>query len=152
MAAPQSGPPYRAFRPRPSVRPAEKGRPLRRPGAPGSAKKSAERRRQLSRRRRFSVMVIVPVLLMLGSVYLHTVAAGLNEKASDLREQVDRAEVEAEKLGIQVSRLSAPGRIRALAIEDLNMKDPEATELKTYGKDGEDVKQSEEERGQEDSP
>lgn len=150
MAAPQSGPPYRAFGP--AARPAGKDPPVRRPGASGGTKKSVERRRQLGRRRRFSVVVIIPVLLMLGSVYLHTVAAGLDGRASNLREQVDRAEVEGEKLGIQVSRLSAPGRIRALATEDLNMKDPEAADLKTYGKDGEDVKQSEEERGQEDSP
>jgi cell division protein FtsL len=97
-------------------------------------------------------MVVIPVLLMLGSVYTHTVAAGLEGRASDLRGSLDRAETEAERLGVEVSRLSAPGRIQGVAKEDLDLKDPEASDLKTYARDGEDVGRHGEERDQADPP
>ena len=38
------------------------------------------RRKAAGRRRRFAMLVVVPVLLMLGSVYSHTVAAGLEQR------------------------------------------------------------------------
>lgn len=105
---------------------------------PHPAKKTAERRRQLERRRRFSVLVVVPVLLMLGSIYLHTVSAGLGAKVANLEERIGRAEARSEALGVQVSELSAPGRIRNLAEEDLRMKGPGGADMKVYGSDGED--------------
>jgi hypothetical protein len=43
------------------------------------------------RRRRFAMLVVVPVLLMLGSVYLYTDAAGHDTRAADLDVRLDRA-------------------------------------------------------------
>ena len=101
------------------------------------------------RRRSFLVLVVVPVALMLGSVYVHTTAAGLQAEAAVLQEEKARAEVEAERLDVKVSELSEPGRVRSLARRDLGMRDPSGEDLKTYsGSDGEDVaSEGEEEKG-----
>ena len=87
----------------------------------------------------FVVLVVVPVLLMLGSVYVHTVAAGLKGETVRLEEEKARAESEGERLDVQITELSEPGRIRALARKHLQMRDPSGRELETYGRDGEDV-------------
>src|SRR5215217_769360 len=75
------------------------------------------KRKAAGRRRRFAMLVVVPVLLMLGSVYLHTVAAALDTR---------------------VAELSAAERIRALAAEKLGMHEPKSTSLKVYGDKAED--------------
>ena len=82
-------------------------------------------------------MLVVPVL-MLGSVYVHTVAAELKGEANQLEEEKALAESEGERLEVQVTELSEPGRIRNLAKENLGMQDP-GKDLTTYGRDGEDV-------------
>ncbi len=87
----------------------------------------------------FVVLVVVPVLLMLGSVYVHTVAVGLKEEAAQLEEEKTGAEGEGERLEVRVTELSEPGRIRGLARKNLQMRDPDSKELETYGNDGEDV-------------
>jgi cell division protein FtsL len=84
------------------------------------------------------VVVVVPVLLMLGSVYLHTVAAGLTGKVAGLEEQLSRVEAEGERLEVRVAELSGAGRIRSLAAEKLGMRDPRARDLEVYDNDGED--------------
>ena len=81
---------------------------------------------------------MVPMLLMLGSVYAHAVAAGLNGEVARLVEEKARAEAEAERLEVKVTELSGPGRIRSLAREDLGMRDPAGEDLRTYESDGED--------------
>lgn len=86
------------------------------------------------------MLVVVPVLLMLGSVYLHTVAAGLSREAAELEEKKTEAEGEGERLEVQLTQLSEPGRIRPLAQKGLQMRDPGAEDLETYdGRYGEDV-------------
>jgi cell division protein FtsL len=92
------------------------------------------------RRRRFAMLVVVPVLLMLGSVYLYTVAAGLDARATDLEVRIDRAREEGERLEVRVAELSGAGRIRALASEKLGMHEPKSTTLKVYGDKAEDGK------------
>lgn len=82
------------------------------------------------------MLVVIPVLLMLGSIYLHTVAGGLGEKAAGLKERIDRAEAEGQKLDVQVAELSAPGRIRERA-KALGMGEPGGEDLKVDGKGGE---------------
>ena len=82
------------------------------------------------------VLLAVPVLLMLGSVYMHTVAAQLKGEAARLEEERNRAEGEGERLEVRLTELLEPGRIRALARENLGMQDP-GKDL--YGNDGEDV-------------
>ena len=82
---------------------------------------------------------MVPMLLMLGSVYVHAVAANVGAETARLAEEKARAEAEAERLEVQVTELSGPGRIRSLASEDLGMRDPAGDDLRTYGSDGEDV-------------
>ncbi len=89
--------------------------------------------------RAFVVVVMVPVLLMLGSVYVHAVVANVDSDAARLNEEKARAEAEAERLDVQVTKLSSPGRIRSLAGEDLGMRDPASEDLRTYGGEGEDV-------------
>lgn len=100
------------------------------------ARQSKFRRRQVERRRGFALLVVIPVLLMLGSIYLHTVAGGLGDKAASLEERIDRAEAEGQKLDVQVAELSAPGRIRERA-KNLGMREPGGEDLRVDGKDGE---------------
>ena len=99
---------------------------------------AAAHKKALGRRRRFAVTVLVPVLLMLGSVYLHTVSAGLAGGVSNLEGRLARAEAEGEKLEVRVAELSGAGRIRSLAAEKLGMQDPGGADLKVYDQDGED--------------
>jgi cell division protein FtsL len=127
MAAPQRR--YRASVRTRSVAPLVETKRLR--GA-------AARKKAAGRRRRFAVVVVVPVLLMLGSVYLHTVSAGLTGKVAGLEERLARAEAEGERLEVRVAELSGAGRIRSLAAEKLGMEDPDAADLKVYDEDGED--------------
>ena len=82
---------------------------------------------------------MVPVLLMLGSVYAHAVAAGLGGEVAKLTEEKARAEAEAERLEVKVTELSGPERIRSLAANDLGMRDPASEDLRNYQSDGEDV-------------
>jgi len=84
------------------------------------------------------VVLVVPVVLMLGSVYVHTVASKLKGEAVRLEEEKASAESEEERLEIRITELSDPGRIRSLARENLWMRDP-GKDLETYGSDGEDV-------------
>ena len=96
------------------------------------------RRKAAGRRRWFAMLVVVPVLLMLGSVYLHTVAARLDSRAADLEVRLDRATEEGERLEVRVAELSGAGRIRTLAAEKLGMHEPKSTTLKVYGVRAED--------------
>jgi cell division protein DivIC len=132
MAAPQR-------RSRASIAPRPVARPVTRAPAAAGRKQAA------GRRRRFVVVVVVPVLLMLGSVYLHTVAAGLTGKVAGLEEQLSRAEAEGERLEVRVAELSGAGRIRSLAAEKLGMRDPRAQDLEVYDSDGEDATRNGEE-------
>ena len=92
------------------------------------------------RRRLFAMLVVVPVLLMLGSVYLYTVAAELDTRAADFEVRLDRAREEGERLEVRVAELSGARRIRALASEKLGMLEPKSTTLKVYGDKAEDGK------------
>ena len=93
----------------------------------------ASRQKAAGRRRRFALLVVVPVLLMLGSVYLNTVAAGLEARAAALDVRLDRAKEVGERLEVRVAELSGADRIRALAAEKLGMHEPKSTTLKVYG-------------------
>ena len=140
MAAPQRR--YRASTAtRPVARPVEKGRP---PAGAGARKKAA------AWHRRFAVVVVVPVVLMLGSVYLHTVAAGLTGEVAGLEERLVRAEAQGERLEIRVAELSGAGRIRSIAAEQLDMREPRGVDLEVYDKVGEDeTRNGGEEKGEE---
>jgi len=105
------------------------------PGRERAPKRSPEhtlRRKAAGRRRRFALLVVVPVLLMLGSVYLHTVAAGLDARAAELGVQLGRAKDEGERLQVRVTELSGSARIRELAGK-LGMRQPDSGALKVYG-------------------
>jgi len=78
------------------------------------------------------MFVVVPVLLMLGSVYLHMVAAGLGGRADELHSQLGRAWDEGERLQVKVTELSGSARIRELAGK-LGMRQPDSDALKVYG-------------------
>ena len=105
--------------------------PVRR--APGRRSPKSEARR----RRAFLTLVVVPVLLMLGSVYTHATAATLGQRVTALEERRDRAAFEQESLEVRLAELSAPGRVRSLA-EERGMRDPGGGALKVYGNNGED--------------
>jgi cell division protein FtsL len=113
-------------------------RPIARPVEAKRPSGTAARKKAAGRRRRFAVIVVVPVLLMLGSVYLHTVSAGLTGKVAGLEERLARVEAEGERLEVRVAELSGAGRIRSLAAEKLGMQDPSGADLEVYGEDGED--------------
>jgi cell division protein FtsL len=117
--------------------PTEPAWPVRK-RAPNRSPDRALRRKAAARRRRFALLVVVPVLLMLGSVYLHTVATGLDTRAAELGVKLDRAGVEGERLKVRVAELSGAGRIRDLAAEKLGMHEPGSNALKVYGSGAED--------------
>src|SRR3712207_6618325 len=98
------------------------------------------RQKAAGRRRRVGLLVVVPVLLMLGSVYLNTVAAGLEARAAALAIRLDTATEVGERLEVRVAKLSGAERIRALAAEKLGMHEPKSTTLKVYGERAEDGK------------
>jgi cell division protein FtsL len=85
-------------------------------------------------------ILVMPVLLMLGSVYVHTVAAAHSEEAARLEEEKARAEDEGERLEVKITELSEPGRIRPLARDRLQMQDPGGKDLWIQGSEGGDVR------------
>lgn len=111
------------------------------PSARAPGKGPVRGRTGLRRGRAFLALVVVPVVLMLGSVYVHTVAAGLGTEVARLEEEMAVAEGEGERLEVRVTELSEPGRIRDLAREDLGMRDPRGEDLEDYDGSyyGEDV-------------
>jgi cell division protein FtsL len=123
MAAPQRR--YRATLPTEPAWPA----PSR---APQKAPERASRRKAAGRRRRFAMLVVVPVLLMLGSVYLHTVSAGLEARAADLGVELGRVQDKGERLQVRVTELSGSARIRELAGK-AGMRQPDSDALRVYG-------------------
>ena len=130
MVAPQRR--YRASIPaRPVAPPVRRQRPERQMPGGVAGRKAA------GRRRRFAVVVVIPVLLMLGSIYLHTVSAGLTGRATSLEERLVQIRAEGERLEVRVAELSGADRIRPLAIEKLGMKDP-GGDLEVYDVDRED--------------
>ena len=90
------------------------------------------RKKAAGRRRRFAVTVLVPVLLMLGSVYLHTVSAGLDARATELGVQLGSVQDKGERLQVRVTELSGSARITELAGK-LGMRQPESDSLRVYG-------------------
>jgi cell division protein FtsL len=96
------------------------------------------RKKAAGRYRRFAVVVVLPVLLMLGSVYLHTVSAGLSGRVASLEERVAQAQVRGERLEVRVAELSGADRIRPLATKKLGMQDPGGEDLKAYRAERED--------------
>jgi cell division protein FtsL len=75
---------------------------------------------------------------MLGSVYLHTVSAGLTDRAASLEERLAQIQAEGERLEVRVAELSGAERIRPLAAEKLGMRDPGGEDLEAYEADRED--------------
>ena len=130
MVAPQRR--YRASIPARPVAP-----PVRRQQPEGQMPGGAAGRKAAGRRRRFAVVVVIPVLLMLGSIYLHTVSAGLTGRAASLEERLVQIRAEGERLEVRVAELSGADRIRPLAIEKLGMKDP-GGDLEVFDVDRED--------------
>jgi len=123
MAAPQRR--YRATLPTEPAWPA----PSR---APQKSPERASRRKAAGRRRWFAMLVVVPVLLMLGSVYLHTVSAGLEARAADLGVELGRVQDKGERLQVRVTELSGSARIRELAGK-AGMRQPDSDALRVYG-------------------
>src|SRR3712207_1931875 len=105
--------------------------------APAKAPKSADQRhRVVLRGQAFVALMLVPMLLMLGSVYLHTLVAGLKGERARLEEEKATAESEGERLDVRVTELSDPGRVRTVAKKGLQMQDPGGNDIATYGNDG----------------
>src|SRR5215210_1647257 len=128
MAAPQRR--YRATLPTEPAWPLQERAPDRPPDR-------TLRRKAAGRRRQFAMFVVVPVLLMLGSVYLHTVAAGLDTRAAEVGVKLDRAREEGERLEVRVTELSGSANIRERA-RKLGMQQPGSSALKVYGSKAED--------------
>lgn len=91
------------------------------------------RRKERGRKGRLAVLLLVPVLLMLGSVYLHTVSGGLDSREAALQEELDGARASGERLEVQVAELSAAERVRSLARERLGMRDAGSADLQVVG-------------------
>ena len=123
MAAPQRR--YRATLPTEPAWPVPGGGPQR------SSERSM-RTKAAGRRRRFAMLVVVPVLLMLGSVYLHTVSAGLDARATELGVQLGRVQDKGERLQVRVTEMSGSARITELAGK-LGMRQPQTDSLRVYG-------------------
>lgn len=127
MAAPQRW--YRSTLPTEPAWPAGDREPDGR--LPARRTRKASRKTQ-GRNRRFAVLVVVPVLLMLGSVYLHTVAAGLEATTAGLQHELDTARAQGERLEVEVAKLSAADRVRPLAREKLGMRDAGSADLEVF--------------------
>lgn len=123
MAAPQRR--YRSSLPTEPAWPERYRAPEKRPGV-------RKRRKAQGHRQRFAILVVVPVLLMLGSVYLHTVSARVEARTAGLQQQLDQARAEGERLEVEVAKLSAADRVRPLAREKLGMRDAGSAELEVY--------------------
>lgn len=80
--------------------------------------------------------MVLPVLLMLGSVYAHVAATGASAEADRLAEEKAAVEAEAERLQVRVEEASGPDRIRREAREDLGMRDPTGREIQDYDNGG----------------
>ena len=119
--------------------PTEPAWPVRERAREGSQDRSFKQK-AAGRRRRFAMLVVVPVLLMLGSVYLHAVAAGLDTRAAGLEARLDRVTEKGQRLEVRVAELSGAGRIRKLATKKFGMHEPESATLKVYGARAEDGK------------
>ena len=89
--------------------------------------------------RAFAALVLVPAVLMLGSVYAHTAAVGTGAEAARLEEKKAAAEAEGERLEVRVAELSESATVREEARENLGMTDPGGKDFWTYGSKGEDV-------------
>lgn len=124
MAAPQRW--YRSTLPTQPAWPARDREPDGR--RPARRTRKAPRKTQ-DRNRRFAVLVLVPVLLMLGSVYLHTVSAGLEARTEGLQHELEAARARGERLEVEVAKLSAADRVRPLAREKLGMRDAGSADL-----------------------
>ena len=85
------------------------------------------------------MLVVVPVLLMLGSIYLHTVAANMGGKTEQLAGWISQANDDRQRLDLQVARLSSPERVIELAQKKLNMRAPNGEDIQIYGNNGEDA-------------
>ena len=134
MAAPQRR--YRSTLPTEPAWPAWDRQPDGR--RPARRTRKAPRRTQ-GRNLRFAVLVVVPVLLMLGSVYLHTVSAGLEARTEGLQHELETARAQGERLEVEVAKLSAADRVRPLAREKLGMRDAGSADLEVFkGGDRED--------------
>ena len=81
-------------------------------------------------------VLVMPVLLMLGSVYVHTIAAAHTGEVARLEEEKARAGDEGERLEVKIAELSEPGRIRTLARDKLQMRDPDGKDLRIHGSEG----------------
>ncbi|MGI8649213.1 MAG: hypothetical protein ACR2KW_02375 [Rubrobacter sp.] len=92
-------------------------------------RESQERRLAARRRRSFVFFVLIPTMLLLGSVYLHNVAADTEERITALQERIDQADSRYEQLGVREAELSNPERIRTLAEDDYGMKDADASQI-----------------------
>ena len=131
MAAPQ-----RKYQERPYARPEEKRTSQR------SAGHGPRRKRANASHRRFLVLVVVPMLLMLGSIYLHTVAANLGTEAEQLKGRISQAGDDKQRLDLQVAQLSSPGRVIGIAQKKLGMRAPNGKNLQIYSNHGEDAKRN----------
>lgn len=90
----------------------------------------------VQRWRAFVALVVVPVLLMLGSVYVHATAAGTSERIAELEQRREMAEVRQENLDLRLTALTSPERVRSEA-RDLGLRDPVGS-TKVYGSQEED--------------
>jgi cell division protein FtsL len=103
----------------------------------GGVSKRESHKEAALRRRRFAVVVVLPALLMMGSVYVHTVSAGVQEQVDGLEERLASAKAEKQELEVRVSELSQPGRVREAA-RRMGMRDAAGADIEVYAKDGED--------------
>ncbi len=108
-------------------------------GEQARAPRGLRRRGIYAEHRRFLLLVVVPAVLMLGSVFTHTVATDLQARVSELEAQNSRTGVERETLDVRVAELSSPDRIRELARRDLHMRDPDGKDIRVLDVNGEDV-------------
>ena len=98
---------------------------------------------------RVLAVLVMPVLLMLGSVYVHTIAATHSGEVARLEEEKARAGDEGERLEVKITELSEPGRIRTLARDKLQMRDPDGKDLRIQGSEGGMLANDKTEKGEE---
>jgi cell division protein FtsL len=91
---------------------------------------------ELARRwRAFVALAVIPALLMLGGIYLNTVANDLSSRVAELRQQVEQVELQNREMEARASELSRPERIMDRA-RGMGLREPGAESVKVYGSDG----------------
>lgn len=113
------------YRRRPLAKPGDRRAPAPRPRGRSSKRGAARRRRA------FLTLVVVPALLMMGGIYLNSLAGQFEERVMDLQRQVEQVEMQNRELKVQAAELSRPERVMDGA-RSMGMRQPGSGSVEVF--------------------